>query len=110
MFMSVDAVKVQFLQPIFEDDFPEKGMKAWLTCIKWENDCYKLFFDFNDFEEENDKYFVADYYDANRNPCLTAKDVGLYTPKYSVYFSVSSDKRDDVLLEVELKDYLQIID
>lgn len=24
----VDAIKVQFIKPIFEDDFVEKGMKA----------------------------------------------------------------------------------
>jgi hypothetical protein len=84
----VDAIKVQFLKPIFEDDFPEKGMKAWLTDIEYHdnNQCYKLHFDFTDFEAENEKYFKAEYYDNNGTPCLTAKEIGMYTPKYSVYF------------------------
>lgn len=87
-FNMVDAVKIKFLKPIFEEDFPEKGMIAWLTDIvlSEENECYKLYFDFTDFEKENDKYFKADYYNGFSNPCLTAKDMGLYNPKYSVYF------------------------
>ena len=57
-FDMVDAIKVQFLKPIFEDDFVEKGMNAWLTDIEWDSkeNCYNLYFDFSDFEVENDKY------------------------------------------------------
>lgn len=84
----LDAVKVQFKKGIFEDDFPERGMKAWLTTIEKSihDECYKLYFDFTEFEAENEKYFSADYYDFNSVPCLTAKEAGLYFPKYSVYF------------------------
>lgn len=59
----IDAIPVQFLKPLFEDDFVERGMKAWLTKIEWDEgaDCYNLFFDFKDFEEENDKYFTECY-------------------------------------------------
>lgn len=44
----VEAIPVQFLKPIFEDDFVEKGMKAWLVDVEWDgkSDCYKLYFDF----------------------------------------------------------------
>lgn len=84
----IDAIKVQFKNGIFEDDFPERGMKAWLTKIEFNvsHGCYKLYFDFTEFEEENEKYFTADYYDTNGVACLTAKEKGLYNPKYSVYF------------------------
>ena len=84
----LDAVKVQFKKGIFEDDFPERGMKAWLTTIEKSRheDCYKLHFDFTEFEAENDKYFSAGYYDRNGVACKTAKEIGVYNPKYSVYF------------------------
>lgn len=64
----LDAVKVQFLKQIFEDDFPERGMKAWLTKIEWNEDhCgYDLYFDFSEFEQENEKYFIEVYY-SNRH-------------------------------------------
>lgn len=60
----IDAIKVQFIKPIFEDDFVEKGMKAWLTDVEWaeREKCYKLYFDFTEFEAENDKYFKATLY------------------------------------------------
>lgn len=104
----VEAKKVIFLKPIFEDDFPEKGMKAWLTDIVKDvnSECYNLYFDFADFEEENEKYFKGDYYDDNSNPCLTAKEVGLYNRKYSVYFGDinMSIKELDKELKKHLKD------
>ena len=60
----IDAIKVQFIKPIFEDDFVEKGMKAWLVDVEWaeREGCYKLYFNFTDFEAENDKYFKATFY------------------------------------------------
>lgn len=84
----IEAIKVQFKKGIFEDDFPERGMKAWLTKIEADplSDCYKLYFDFTEFEEENEKYFSADYYDFVGRPNKTAKEIGIYSPKYSVFF------------------------
>ena len=60
----VDAIQVQFLKPIFEDDFPEKGMWAWLTGVEWDSNCkcYRLYFDFTDFEVVNEKYFKRCYH------------------------------------------------
>ena len=60
----VSAIKVQFKKPIFEDDFVERGMTAWLVDVEWdtENECYKLWFDFEEFEEINKKYFKAVYH------------------------------------------------
>ena len=108
----IDAVKVKFLKQIFEEDFPERGMIAWLTDIQWEAkyDCYNLFFDFTEFEDYNDKYFKQ-VYRPNRHTTMlestgrkefTAKEAGMYNPKYSVYFSVSSMSKDDALFEQEI--------
>jgi len=105
----IEAIKVIFKKPIFEDDFPEKGMKAWLIdIIKNEKvECYDLYFDFSEFEKENEKYFKANYYDKNSIPCLTAKEAGLYNPKYNVYFG--DIYWDEDKIEEELKKCLKII-
>jgi len=117
----VDAVKVQFLKPIFEDDFPERGMKAWLTRIEKceKTECFKLYFDFKDFEDENDKYFTEEYYpnihtkekvkngEIPEKQLYTAKEAGMYKPKYNSYFG-SIDNSDYQNME-ELKEYLRII-
>lgn len=118
----VDAIQVQFLKPIFEDDFPEKGMRAWLTDVEWDkgHECYKLYFDFADFEAENEKYFKCCYY-SNRHTAeiaaatgrslFTAREAGHYTSKYSVYFSVgNTTKRDDDAFAEEIKKFLREVE
>lgn len=114
----LDAVKVQFLKQIFEDDFPERGMKAWLTKIEWNKDhCgYDLYFDFSEFEKENEKYFIEVYYPNRRTEELgikkekyTAIEAGCYKPKYNVCFFVS-DPRNDELFAEYIKEYLKVID
>lgn len=114
----VFAQRVIFLKPIFEDDFPEKGMSAWLVDVEWNENvqCYKLYFDFAEFEAENEKYFKAVYYPNRRTAELaestgrtlfTAKEAGYYNPKYSVYFHVEGvNHRDDEAFEREIKNYL----
>jgi hypothetical protein len=114
----IEKIQVQFVKPIFEDDFPEKGMKAWLTDIEWsdKDESYKLYFDFKDFEDYNEAYFKEQYYPnihteklGIKKPLYTAKEAGMYNPKYSVYFSLSSDKRDDELFKEEIKEYLRCV-
>lgn len=114
----IDAIKVQFIKPIFEDDFPEIGMTAWLTGIEQDAnlDCYKLFFDFTNFESINEKYFREVYY-SNRHTDDIAKETGRtlftalethnYRPKYSVYFSLSTNGFDDELFAKEILQYLR---
>ncbi len=118
----IDAIKVQFIKPIFEDDFVEKGMKAWLVDVEWaeREKCYKLYFDFTDFEAENDRYFKATFYpnchtkaieEATGRKLFTAKESGWYTAKYSVYLSVGDGKkRDDVAFAREITEYLREVE
>ena len=42
----INAIMVQFIKPIFEGDFVEKGMKAWLVDVEWNSNCkyYRLYF------------------------------------------------------------------
>jgi hypothetical protein len=117
------ARKVVFLKSFFEDDFPERGMIAWFIRYEWQEKegCYKLFFNFKDFEKENEKYFTESYfpntytkklidYEGHEDkPYWTAIEAGYYNPRYSVYFSLPSDKRDDEELNKELLNYLKII-
>ena len=111
----IEAIKVQFIKPIFEEDWIEKGMKAWLTDIEWcpRTECYNLYFDFTEFEAYNDKYFKESFYfyDAGGREVLkTAKETGAYKPKYSVYLSVSGEGRNDEVFAEEIKQYLRIVE
>lgn len=104
----LDAVKVQWLSPLEDDTFVERGMKSWLTGVEWnaEHLAYELFFDFSDFELENDKYFRADYYD-DSGDAVTAKEAGFYNPKYSVLFGLTPDARDDNMFSIEIEKYIK---
>ncbi len=113
----LDAIKVQFLKPIFEEDFPERGMKAWLTKIEKHDKygCYKLYFDFSEFEEENDKYFTEKYFHNSKvssfvksKALYTAKEAGYYSPKYDVFFGRIDESEEK--FETEIKKYLKVID
>lgn len=116
-----EAIKVRFRKPIFEEDFPEKGMVAMLTDVEWHNgaDCYKLYFDFTEFEQENLKYFKADYFPNSSTAKLqaetgrtsfTAIETGNYDPKYWAYFSLCTDVQDDAQFEKEIEQYLQVME
>lgn len=114
----LDAIKVQFLKPIFEDDFVERGMKAWLTKIEWNErvESYELYFDFKDFEAENEKYFTEVYFSNIHTPKIpgrelfTALEAGMYTAKLKCYLSVNdTNTRDYAAFAVKIKQYLKVI-
>lgn len=116
----LDAIKVQFLQPIYEEDFVERGMKAWLTKVEWdqEDDCYNMYFDFGDFEKENAKYFTCCYHSNSRTNLITtdrreftAIEAGYYEQKLKCNFyvpTISGDRNDELFAE-EIKKYLKIV-
>lgn len=107
-----EAIKVQFLIPIFEDDFVETGMKAWLTKIEKEDDMFNLFFDFTDFEQENDKYLTETFYMYGKDgkELGTAKEAGWYKNKYSVYFCTSDNACNEDTFNADISKYLKVID
>lgn len=114
------AVKVRFIDVLFEDDFVEKGMIAWLTKVEVDEKIddevvYKLHFDFTEFEAENDKFFTATYYSNNKTRELeeqtgrdlfTAKETGYYTPKAYFYLGVRAGET----FESEIAKYLEVIE
>ena len=73
--------------------------------------CYLIYgiqTEWHEFEAENDKYFTANYYDSNGVARLTAKELGLYNPKYSVYFGDLSYTMEEN--EKYLSECLEIIE
>ena len=108
----LDAIKVQFKRSIFEDDFPDKGMVAWLVDIELDakHECYQLFFDFAEFESHNEKYFKKVYWGegGDRHKLRTAHEAGQYTAKYSVYFGDSNWSQNQ--LEEGLQKCLMVLD
>ena len=118
----VDAIQVQFLKPIFEGDFVEKGMKAWLVDVEWNSNYkyYRLYFDFTDFEAVNEKYFKRRY-NPNRHTAeieaatgrrlFTAREAGCYDSKYSVCVSVGdAQHRNDLEFAKEIKKFLREVE
>lgn len=119
---AIDAIKVQFVEPIFEEDFVEKGMTAWLTDVQWDEgcECYKLFFDFEEFEDINRKYFKAVFHpnchtkeleERTGRKLFTAVEAGWYEPKYTVYFSCGDHtNRDDEAFTREITRHLREVE
>jgi len=116
----LDAIKVQILKPLFEEDFPERGMTAWLTSVEWDgrSECYRLYFDFTEFEAGNAKYF-KEVYCANRHtreaeldkPLYTALEAGMYTQKYGVCFSCGDmQHQDDTAFAEVIKEHLRVVE
>jgi hypothetical protein len=117
------AVKIQFLKSIFEDDFVERGMTAWFVAYEYDNqgDSWKLFFNFEEFEEENNKYFRRVYRESNRilekvakglvkkNSSYTALEADNYQPEYSVFYSAPGDSKDEEVFLNSLSECFQII-
>ena len=107
----LDAIKVQFLKPIFEDDFVERGMKAWLTKIEKTDDMYKLYFDLTEFEHENNKYMTESFYMRGKfgKDLVTAKEAGYYNNKYCVFFCTKDNSANDETFSDDIAEYLKEI-
>lgn len=81
--------------------------------------CYRLYFDFSDFEEHNAKYFKAVYLpnvytkeleNKTGRKKFTAIEAGRYNPKYDAYFSFEGlVTRDDRAFQREIVEYLQVV-
>lgn len=108
----IDAVKVQFLKPIFEDDFVDRGMKAWLTKIEKRDDMYDLYFDLTEFEQENDKYMTESFfmYGKMGKELGTAKEAGHYKNKTSFFFCTKDNGANDDTFSTDIAEYLQVIE
>ena len=111
-------IKVEFKKYIFEDDFPDTGMRAYLThaFFSEKDECYKLFFDFTEFFEYNKPLFEEAYYPNKDTRKLgvdkdmyTAIEAGWYSHQYSVFFSISTNNEDDAVFEKEIMNFLKEI-
>ena len=108
-----EAIEIQFIKPIFEEDFVEAGMQAWLVKIEREPDgsVYTLYFNFSDFEVVNDKYFIECFYktdqETGKKSLVTAMEAGYYEPRYSVYFCTSDGAANPDTFSEDLSQYIK---
>lgn len=89
---------VVFRKPIFEDDFVEAGMRAYLTGVEVEGEEIKLFFYFGDDFDHNKRMFRQSYY-GREALGLDPKKLytALETNDYQEYYSVYAMKTDKIL-------------
>lgn len=117
----LDAIKVQFLKSLCDEDFTQRGMKAWLVKIEYNGDyeAYELFFDMSEFEAENDKYFINCYYPnihtrdiPGDRSLFTAKEAGWYYPKFSSFLGMDNIPEGNraAYFEEEIKNYLKVVE
>lgn len=117
----VDAIKVQFLKPLFDEDFVERGMKAWLTKVEWDpyGVCWNLYFDFTDFEAENDKYLTQSYHPnthtaafSTTRKAFTAKEAGYYSNKLKcqLWAEDAEGDADKLAFARAVKEYLRVVE
>jgi hypothetical protein len=86
-------IAVVFNEVIFDDDFVEPGMRAFLTGIeRCDSNTLTLFFYFGDDEEYNKKFFRRTFYSKDSTRQLLATETDNYDP----YYSVSVDAKDTV--------------
>lgn len=101
----ISAVKVQFKNSIDEDSFVERGMLAWLTFVEFDEkeQTLCLYFDFEEFEDYNKKYFRRVYHQNNvtqklfpersaKSAKFTAVEAGYYEPKISCTISLDGEQ------------------
>jgi hypothetical protein len=86
---------IQFTSKIEEmEAYPEKGMRARIVSVD-EKDThmkdlhdhmYIITFDYSEFDEFNEQFESANYYDKNSVACLTAREAKMYDVKERIYF------------------------
>ena len=109
------ALKVVFKKSIFEDDFVEPGMMAWFTGFELDKkaECWKLFFNFAEFKDSNEKYLREVFFHAAKTyvgpvkQLYTAKESGDWPDAYSAYFGDAVWSEKDML--THLDDYLKVV-
>lgn len=96
-------VEVAFKQSIFEDDFVEPGMRAYLVGFDEADSSdvndpmYNAYFYFGDHYEHNKKLFRRTFYGKEPGELLTCEEAGQYQQHYSVYV-MANDKVSKYLM------------
>lgn len=86
---------IQFTSKIEDmEAYPEAGMRARIVSID-EKDThmkdlhdhmYIITFDYSEFDEFNEQFESANYYDKHGVACLTAREAKMYDVKEKIYF------------------------
>lgn len=88
----LNKITVQFKDPIGEDSFIEKGMKADLMRVDRGEHYYYLHFDFEPYFEHNKQYMADVYYpnihtrELPKKELYNALEAGMYSHKLEVCF------------------------
>lgn len=78
--------------------YAEPKMRAHLVAVELQrDDIAVLKVDYSAFEDFNKTFEQANYYDAQGNPTLTAREAGQYEPKEDLYVMASDDLESKIL-------------
>jgi len=96
---------VTFTKGIEElDGYTEAGMRARVASAEEKhNDMYVLKVDYSEFDEYNQQYESANYYDPKGNPTITARAAGFYKERDQIYVGISEELPFVVTESVSLK-------
>ncbi|MCW3793980.1 hypothetical protein OM416_20505 [Paenibacillus sp. LS1] len=76
----------------------DENMKARLVNMSSaENDCYRLTFDFSEFEDYNKKHEKPNFYDDQQNPSLTWSESKFYPQNKIEIFYIDYESKIDFL-------------
>jgi hypothetical protein len=71
--------------------YAEPGMLAKVTSVRRiEEDLFSVSVSYSPFEEHNKNFELANYYDAQGVPSITAREAGFYSPTEAIYFDCPS--------------------
>ena len=94
------TVKFNSVKGIFEDTYIEKGMICNISYIGID-ECsyYKLIFDYNGFDKDNEPFESHDWYITSRGPTGTMKEAGMYPKngKEEIYLDFGIDLDIEIL-------------
>ncbi|BDC78279.1 hypothetical protein MRCP2_p0140 (plasmid) [Aquipseudomonas alcaligenes] len=78
--------------------YAEPRMRAHLVAVELQrDDVAVLKVDYSAFEDFNKVFEQANYYDAQGNPTLTAREAGQYEPQEDLYVMASDDLESKIL-------------
>lgn len=88
--------------------YPEAGMRARvISAVQKHDDIIVLRVDYTDFDEFNEQFETANYYDGDGNATKTARESGHYTPQEDLYIGLDAEIPFSIVESNRLKLYDQ---
>ncbi len=100
--LHVSNCVIEFKKQIFEDGYAMPGMLARVVKVTNDDDnLYRIYVNYSEFEEHNKAYEEANYYDDKMNPCLTARGAGWYNIEEFYYLDKEGMNYRDYFIPVD---------